>query len=69
MINVLETRDDLQWLEDVHHVPVAGVAVAILYGNEDCPDKIETFANNHYQCVPRTYRMDDNDGYQEVTDA
>lgn len=46
--------DDLVWLHDAHGVDIAGVACAILYGDEDAPDKIETFTVNDRRSIPTT---------------
>ncbi len=54
---LLETQEDLQWLADIHKIPVTGIKVAILYGNEDWPDKVETYTKNHIDCVPTVYRF------------
>ena len=52
----IESREDLQWLAEVHKVPTDLFAVAILYGNEDCPNKVELYARDHTQCKPTVYQ-------------
>ena len=42
-VTVLETEEDIKWLIDVHHVPT-NIRFAILYGNEDAPDRIECWS-------------------------
>lgn len=42
----LETNDDIQWLFDTALKTInrpSWVKLAILYGNEDCPDKVALF--------------------------
>ncbi len=51
----LEDPDDIIWLSQVHGIPTDGVVCALLYGNEDCPDKVQTFTENNVACVPLTY--------------
>lgn len=57
----IEVRDDLEWLRDVHGIDIENVAVAVVWGNEDAPSKVETYAENHVDCKPRVY-LADNDG-------
>ena len=45
----LDSREDLDWLHEVHGVDTADVVCAILYGNEDAPDLVETFTENDYR--------------------
>jgi hypothetical protein len=41
---LINSKDDIQWLKDVHVKNIDLVFnSAILYGNEDCPIKIELF--------------------------
>ena len=62
--------DDLLWLEDMHGVDIftseygsKRAAVAVLYGNEDCPVKVEVYAENDYRANPiRTYSIDNDTG-------
>lgn len=55
MITVLQCDEDLRWLQDVYGIPTKGVEVAIIYGNEDAPDRVQTYLINDYQTEPRTY--------------
>lgn len=55
----LESAEDLAWVSDVHKVPTTGIACVILYGNEDCPERIDAYTVNHIDCVPLTYRAND----------
>jgi hypothetical protein len=47
MQTLLNTRDDMQWLADSalsgHEIPLDGSA--ILYGNEDSPDRVDVYAS------------------------
>lgn len=54
----LHTREDLKWLEDVHGIKTENFQAAIIYGNEDWPEKIECFLVNSCECTPNTYRLD-----------
>ena len=51
----LHTLEDLQWLTEVHNVPTDGIVVASIHGNEDAPDKVETYTVDHYQATPTVY--------------
>lgn len=57
----LNTKEDLDWLQEVHKMPVqaGGYVCAILYGNEDAPSKVELFVRDHYKCKPTVYESDD----------
>jgi len=48
-------RDDFQWLFDVHikDPSLAKCRSAMIYGNEDCPDKIEVWFADY----PLAYEM------------
>jgi len=43
-------REDLGWLRDVHlkGVDITPYVGAYVYGNEDCPDRIECYAEDRY---------------------
>lgn len=56
---LLQSAEDLEWLRDVHKVWVDACAVAILYGNEDCPERVELFAKDHYTRRPTVYVADE----------
>ena len=44
--------EDYAWVSDTHAVNIKGAEVIILYGNEDCPDKIEVYARDHFEANP-----------------
>lgn len=57
---LLNSKDDLQWLKDVHIMPLLAASnaryphqkpfrfkSAVLYGNEDYPGKIELYAKKN----------------------
>ena len=44
--------EDYAWVADTHAVNIKGAEVIILYGNEDCPDKIEVYARDHFEANP-----------------
>lgn len=50
----LETREDLEWLRDVHcpDLNLDQAVCAILTGNEDSPISIEVFSSDDYRAVP-----------------
>ncbi len=48
----LESEEDMEWLADVHCPIAREYCCAILYGNEDCPEKVHLYARNHYKCKP-----------------
>ena len=48
-----DAHDNMTWLTEVHlPIAAAGFECAILYGNEDSPERVELYARNHYQCQP-----------------
>jgi hypothetical protein len=69
---VLENKEDLEWLRDVHGLDIfterAKRAVcAIIHGNEDCPERVELFDRNHYKAKPfRVYVYNEELGILEV---
>lgn len=48
----LKSREDLQWLQEVHGVDTTAAKVAIIYGNEDSPSKVQVYAEDDYRCTP-----------------
>ena len=44
--------EDYAWLADTHAVDIKGAEIIILHGNEDCPDKIEVYARDHFEANP-----------------
>lgn len=57
----LDTPDDIEWLRDVHipNLP-ANIRSAIVYGNEDAPDRVEVYerAEPVVSDVPIVYEAD-----------
>lgn len=62
---ILDTQHDIDWVGDVHKVPVDNVKIVILFGNEDCPTRIETYEKNNVQCTPRIFKLTENLTYVE----
>lgn len=66
-VSFLETKDDFEWLRDVHGVnaftgkhQTKRAECALLHGNEDAPDKIELYEKNKFDSKPfRVYIYDD----------
>ena len=59
MSTFLETPNDLQWLRDTHlknAIDLPIFTIAIIRGNEDCPESIELYVTNDYRCPPIIYR-------------
>lgn len=54
-MSIINTPEDLQWLADVHGVDVSDVVVAIISGNEDDPDKVETYTQDDVRQRPITW--------------
>lgn len=54
-ITAAKDRDDFEWLMDVHvkDQSLARCRSAVIYGNEDCPDKIELW----FAYYPLAYEM------------
>ncbi len=51
-MTVLYTKEDMEWLANVHFKAARAYKLAILHGNEDSPAKVELFRRNHYKCKP-----------------
>lgn len=49
------SRKDFPWLREVHGIPTKGTVVAVLYGNEDSPDKVLLYSRNHIDCLPTVW--------------
>lgn len=62
----LDSKEDLEWLRDVHGINIDKVACAILYGNEDSPFKVRTFSRNHIECEGLTYIVNNSEGKFEL---
>lgn len=50
----------MAWLAETYYKAAKSYACAILYGNEDAPDKIELYARNHVACKPTVLQADVN---------
>ena len=65
----IDDAPDLQWLCETHlkGIDVPPFVCATIYGNEDCPYRIELFRVNHYRCLPMIYVLNyDDNGYTRV---
>jgi len=47
MTTFLQSKADLQWIQDVHGIDVSGFSCAFIHGNEDSPDSIQLHEYNH----------------------
>lgn len=63
---ILDTQHDIDWVGDVHKVPVDNVKIVILFGNEDCPTRIETYEKNNIQCEPKIYALTKEGSYERT---
>jgi hypothetical protein len=66
----INDKEDMGWLKDVHVKNLPNTAKsAIIYGNEDCPDKVEIFDSEkpHYQDKPIMTLVIDDDGNLKET--
>lgn len=54
----LDTKDDLAWLHEVHGVDVTGIVAAEIVGNEDCPERVLTYARDDYREKPTIWARD-----------
>ena len=61
MLNVtfLESPEDIAWLHVVHGIDIENVAVAELYGSEDCPMRVLTYTRNDWREKPVTWLRDE----------
>jgi hypothetical protein len=72
---VLDRREDLEWLRDVHGVDIftekgKRAVCAIIHGNEDCPERVELFDRNHYKAKPfRVYVQNEETRVLEIEGA
>lgn len=65
---VLTTDEDRIWLHEVHLKAYAlpPFAVAVIYGNEDCPTRIDLFAKNDYREQPiASFTLTEDHRYQQ----
>jgi len=50
---LLESKEDLQWLKDVHCKDLPDtITVVLLEGNEDAPDKVQGWIENAWDNDP-----------------
>lgn len=60
----LADRSDLDWLFSTHLKAYASEAAAfvcaVLHGNEDAPERVECFEENHYQSIPVVFVQNEN---------
>jgi hypothetical protein len=53
---LIQSDEDKEWLRETHGI-TGDFELAMIFGNEDCPSRVETFAVNHYQCPPIVWIM------------
>ncbi len=68
-MTLLSSKEDFEWLGDVHlkGIDLSKIKVAILHGNEDCPEKVELFKRNHYKCRPIIFSMGEDGTLRQVS--
>lgn len=49
---LLASPEDLRWLAETHAPGADQYALAILYGNEDCPTRVELYRADFRNCRP-----------------
>jgi hypothetical protein len=68
MIGNITSLEDMKWLADVHKIDIyhpkthARAILVIIYGNEDCPSKVELFSRDYYKAKPFRVYVSDSDG-------
>ena len=67
-MTIIQSKEDREWLKDVHGVK-GRFAVAVLYGNEDRPTKIELYAKDDYRTTPRVFVPDEDGSFHEEVGA
>ena len=55
----LDTIEDLAWLTEVHGIPTAGMFGAMLFGNEDWPERVELYYADDYRACRAVYALQD----------
>lgn len=68
-MTLLDAPEDMEWLDDVHYKGAKEYACAILVGNEDCPDMVVLYAENHYQSKKLVLKMNKDLVLEETKDA
>lgn len=58
---------DLEWLQEVHGVETTGAEVALLFGNEDAPDRVEVYEVDDLFCAPTVWRADTDGTLRRIT--
>lgn len=61
-VTTLKTREDLDWLSEVHGVDTSDCEIAVLYGNEDSPGRVEIYSINSIFCEPVVWIFDGSTG-------
>jgi hypothetical protein len=65
-MQMLDSREDMDWLAEVHTPLAKDYQCAFLHGNEDCPDRIELFKLNDCRCKPTILHLQDDGSYALV---
>ena len=59
----LDDKSDLEWLFSTHlkayAAELGAFTCAVLHGNEDAPERVECFEDNHYQAIPVVFVQDE----------
>lgn len=58
-MTVLDDAEGLKWLTDTLGIPTEGYAVAVIFGNDDAPERVEVYPVNDYRSVPTVYVADE----------
>ncbi|MDO8691481.1 MAG: hypothetical protein Q7R39_15990, partial [Dehalococcoidia bacterium] len=63
----IEGEEDMDWLRDVHlHGLDKKYKFAVLYGNEDWPERIEVYEKNDVNETPLVFTSDDEGNFSRV---
>lgn len=66
-MTILDTKEDLEWLSEVHCKIANSYKIAIIHGNEDCPERIELYSKDRYSCKPTILVRNEEGSYVVVS--
>ena len=68
MKTVLKTVEELNWLSETHGVDTRNICFAIVYGDEESPDKVNVYTHFDHKTIPYTYTKNETTGKLERPD-
>ena len=65
-MTMLDTKEDLKWLSEVHCKIANKYKIAVIHGNEDYPESIELYSKDDYSFQPTILVRDEEGRYVVV---